>query len=564
MNGLAYTLLRSIPAPRLVALLALLFARGVTEGAGILLLVPMLAILSDNGVSLPEWLQPLTDIVTLPVLLGAFVALIAMRSLLQYGAAVMQGEIQLSLLNHWRGRLFDALVRTDWRTLSALRRSDQTSLIVSGVDRLGYGINNLLTLVSSAVTLAAIWAAALWLSPLLALVAVAGGLLVLAGFVPLRRRAHRLGETLGDHYRQVQSVLDDSLRAMRLVKSHGRENATSRLMTGSMAQLRDAQLGFLRASSRSKAILHVGAALLLACIVGIAVWQGVPTAVLLPLIVLFARSVPLLDSLQSAGQQWAHSAPALAEIQALLALTRTHAEADAGEDFPTLPERSIALRAAAVRHAGRDRAAAERISLDLPVGTTTALVGPSGAGKSTIADLFGGLLAPDEGALFVDERAMTGAALINWRRSVAYVHQEPVLFTATIRENLLWAEPGASDADIVRALEAAAAGFVLALPSGLDTPVGDDGHQLSGGERQRIALARALLRDPALLILDEATSALDPQSEAVIAGAVSRMKGQRTILVVSHRGMLTELADRIVRVEAGRIVEDLHRERVRA
>ena len=564
MNRSAITLLRSIPAPRIAGLLALMLGAALTEGAGILALVPMLSLMSDGAAALPGWAQPLAVHVTLPALLVFFVMLVALRALLQYAVGVTQAKLQLALIDRWRSRVFTALVRADWRTISSLRRSDQTSLIVSGIDRLGFGFSSLLSIVSSAATLAAIWIAALWLSPLLALCAIGGGVLVLAGFVPLRRRAHRLGVRLGEDYRRVQAVLDDTLRALRLLKSHGREQQASDAMTGSMAQLREAQVTFQRAASRSRAMLHIGAAILLAIIVAIAVANGVPNAVLLPLIVLFARSVPLLDTVQYNAQQWAHAAPVLAETQDLLATVQLGAENAAGDDLPTLPERRITLDGVTVHHAGRAQPAVHGISLSLAVGSITALVGPSGAGKSTIADLLGGLLVPDSGTLAVDGRQISGEALINWRRSVAYVHQEPVLFPATIRENLAWAEPDADEAQMRRALTDAAAGFVFDLPKGLDTPVGDAGHQLSGGERQRIAFARALLRDPALLILDEAASALDPRSEALIASAVAAMKGERTIVIIAHRGVLTDLADDIVNVSGGRIDRIESRAKVRA
>ena len=140
-----------------------------------------------------------------------------------------------------------------------------------------------------------------------------------------------------------------------------------------------------------------------------------------------------------------------------------------------------------------------------------------------IADLLGGLVSPDRGRVLVDGVVLDGGARQGWRSRVAYVQQEAVLFSGTVRDNLLWAKPGASQAELDRALDRAAAGFVHDLPGGLDCPLGEGGRALSGGERQRIALARALLREPDLLILDEATNALDAASEAVIADAVTQI-----------------------------------------
>ena len=136
---------------------------------------------------------------------------------------------------------------------------------------------------------------------------------------------------------------------------------------------------------------------------------------------------------------------------------------------------------------------------------------------------------------------------------VAYVEQDPVLLGGSIRSNLLWAAPDADEAHLNAALAAASATFVHDLPQGLETPVGDGGRRLSGGERQRLMLARALLREPSLLILDEATSALDPGNEAAIAQALERLRGRMAIVIICHRGALLGLADREARLELGRL-----------
>ncbi|HEX6259809.1 MAG TPA: ATP-binding cassette domain-containing protein, partial [Woeseiaceae bacterium] len=192
----------------------------------------------------------------------------------------------------------------------------------------------------------------------------------------------------------------------------------------------------------------------------------------------------------------------------------------------------------------------------IPAQRTTALVGPSGAGKSTLADLLMGLLEPDAGAVEVDAVPLTRKSLRSWRGRVAYVPQETFLFHDTVRANLLWARPEATDDELWRALDAAAAGeFVRAMPRGLDTVVGERGIRVSGGERQRLALARALLRAPSLLILDEATSALDSESERRVQGSIEALHGRLTMIVIAHRLSTIRSADQIVVLDGGRVVE---------
>ena len=205
-----------------------------------------------------------------------------------------------------------------------------------------------------------------------------------------------------------------------------------------------------------------------------------------------------------------------------------------------------------MRRTRGERAALDAINLVIPAKQMVALLGPSGSGKSTLADLLGGLISPDSGTLSIDGAVLDAGVRRAWREQVAYVHQEPVLLAASLRDNLRWAVPKASDAALETALRAAE--FAFALPQGLDTLLGDGGRTLSGGERQRLMLARALLRRPTLLILDEATSALDPANEALIVQALERLKGTLTVVLIAHRGALSALADRTYRLDSGRLL----------
>ena len=182
-------------------------------------------------------------------------------------------------------------------------------------------------------------------------------------------------------------------------------------------------------------------------------------------------------------------------------------------------------------------------------------MGPSGSGKSTLADLLLGLIVPARGRVLVDETPLTPDLLPAWREQIGYVPQDSFHFHDTVRANLLWARPEASEAELWEALEVAAAGFVARLPQGLDTVLGDRGVRLSGGERQRVALARALVRRPAMLILDEATSSLDSENERRVQDAIERLHGHLTILVITHRLTTVRFADSIHVLEAGRVVE---------
>ena len=196
------------------------------------------------------------------------------------------------------------------------------------------------------------------------------------------------------------------------------------------------------------------------------------------------------------------------------------------------------------------------LDITIRAGKTTAIVGPSGAGKTTIADLLMGLIVPCEGNILIDGREFDPERIRVWRLQIGYVPQDTFLFNDTLRANLLWAKPDAKEEEIKQALRfAAAEEFVSGLPRRLDTILGDRGVLVSGGERQRIALARALLRKPSLLILDEATSSLDSENEKRIQTAIEKLHGQMTILVISHRLSTIHGADVIHVIEDGLLVE---------
>ncbi|MFW8626259.1 ABC transporter ATP-binding protein [Deinococcus sp. ME38] len=197
------------------------------------------------------------------------------------------------------------------------------------------------------------------------------------------------------------------------------------------------------------------------------------------------------------------------------------------------------------------------VTLDVPAGQVVALVGPSGAGKTTLVNLIPRFWDVTGGTLRVDGRDVRDYALADLRAQVGLVPQETLLFSGTVRENILYGRPGARPEEVEAAARAANAHeFITAFPQGYDTVVGERGVKLSGGQRQRVAIARAVLKDPRILILDEATSALDNESEALVQAALERLMEGRTTFVIAHRLSTIRNADRIVVMDGGRVVED--------
>jgi ATP-binding cassette subfamily B protein len=200
--------------------------------------------------------------------------------------------------------------------------------------------------------------------------------------------------------------------------------------------------------------------------------------------------------------------------------------------------------------------ALEDVSLLIETGSVTALVGPSGAGKSTLISLLARLADPSRGSVRIDGIDLKSVSFASLRRQIAYVPQDPFLFHATLSENLRFALPSATEAEMLAACRRARMDQVVAsLPLGLETVVGERGHRFSGGERQRIAIARAILADPRILVLDEATAHLDATSEAAVRDAITELMQGRTTVVIAHRLSTVVQADEIVVLDEGRILE---------
>jgi subfamily B ATP-binding cassette protein MsbA len=250
--------------------------------------------------------------------------------------------------------------------------------------------------------------------------------------------------------------------------------------------------------------------------------------------------------------------------QALAAVRHVWEVMDEHEEMPERPgavdlgplRRGVELRNVTFHYAGDERPILRDLSLDIPAGRMVALVGASGGGKSTLIKLIPRFHDPTEGAVLWDGTDLRDARLSSLRRHVALVTQETVLFNDTVRYNISYGRPDATDAEVERAARIAHAHeFIAELPDGYDTVVGERGIFLSGGQRQRLAIARAVLADASVLLLDEATSALDAESERLVQQALAALTRDRTTLVIAHRLSTVRRADQIVVVERGRIVE---------
>jgi ATP-binding cassette subfamily C protein len=266
---------------------------------------------------------------------------------------------------------------------------------------------------------------------------------------------------------------------------------------------------------------------------------------------LFNRSINSLNKIQRQYQEMVASESALWSLRSTIERSENAREVIHGTS-PSPLTHAITLRD--VQFSYGEHPVLCGVSLIIPVGHITVVVGPSGAGKTSIADLIIGLLRPQVGDVWLDDVPLRDVDLRAWRRRVGYVPQEMFLLHESILVNVTLGDPTITETEAEAALRAAEAwDFVAAMPDGMHTAVGERGARLSGGQRQRIAIARALVHRPQLLILDEATASLDPVNEAAICVTVRHLRGQMTVLAISHQPALLEVADVVYRIEGGNV-----------
>ena len=589
--------------PRAFALtVATALAGSLTEGVGLALLLPLLSAAGMNfsGPSVASRLSGASQrLLTgagvphglwLPTVLGVFLATGALRSMLRRAQTMMSFTTTTRVHLALSRQLYESVVRAQWGFLVRQRAGRLTHLLTGELRKVEDAISLLLSLISlGCLTLLYLWIALKLSAAMTGLVlAMGGGLMLLERRSLGRMRAS--GEVFAQSVGEVYAATGEHLSNLKSVKTYDAEERDVRQFAKLCGEMARHAVGTAKQQAASTFRFEVGTLAALGAVIFLALGVlHVQAATMLMLLAVFTRLMPQLATVQSEAHQLAGVLPSFDHVLAIEAECAAHAEpqaeGDGAEELAAARlslEREFRLEKVWFAYQASDSLRGTEsqpkepefvlrgIDLGIEAGLLTAVVGPSGAGKSTIADLVNGLLLPARGRLLLDGRAVTQAELQQWRRQVGYVGQETVLFHQSVRENLLWAKPGASDDELREALEMASAGFVYELPGGLETVAGDRGVLLSSGERQRISLARALLRKPTLLILDEATNALDVENEARILDAIREAirsskqvamqnarqegRGALTVLMIAHRPSAVCRADRIFELEDGRIV----------
>ena len=550
-RAVALRLYRAYIAPHWRSMALSMLCGAVVAGLSAVLawlLGPMAQKILVNKDPMAVWIIP-AEIAVVALVRG--VAAIGQASLVNRVGNQLVGEIQV--------QLFGRLVRADIAQLRDNHSGVHLSSILydAGLVRES-ATNALVNYVQNALTIVA-------LLTVMALQDVSLTVLVLIG-VPIAsmvmtrfsRRTRKAARGAMAETSALSTAVMESLDGIKIVKMENREAFEEGRVAEVVTRREKHLIKGANARSSAAPITEVVMTLIAAAIIAYAGWRALHSNFGLQQFISFMGALALMSP----------SVRQVANLQAVLgegltAAGRLFAALDIAPGIKDMPGAHVLPRVrgrvelADVRFAyGPEIPALDRVDIEANPGETIALVGPSGGGKSTILNLVPRFYDVQGGAVRIDGQDVRDVTLASLRNQIALVTQEPFLFDDTIRANIAYARPDASQDRIEQAAEAAAAhDFIMALPQGYDTPVGELGSRLSGGQRQRIAIARAFLKDAPILLLDEATSALDTESEAKVQEALERLMAGRTTVLIAHRLSTVRHADRIYVIEKGRVVE---------
>ena len=546
---------------RLPLLVGLTFLNALFDGATLAVLLPLLK--AVGGV-LGSGEDRLSQVITLVLAFFGYPAtavaiavfglcLIVLGALIFLAQAYLSAKLQTNYVAHWQRTLFESYFQAEFGFFRTRRAGDLIAAAITEPIRLGGAFYQANLILSSVLFIGVQVLVALVIAPLVVALLFGAGVFLFLMSVGLVRRGLLIGEEMTVVNADLQSDANELVQGAKFVKATATESRAVERLAKTIFRLRDLTFANGFDVQIVRAIFEYASAIIvIALLVAGPLAFAVDVGAVIVIVAMFVRLFPKVTGLRQCQQSISLVLPAFDAVSSMVREAEAVAEIQADSkqtDLKSLVPVGITFDHVAVNI--EERTVLRDVSLSIAPGEFLVLTGPTGAGKTTLVDCLLGLRRLTSGSIKIDDKPLNTLAMQEWRSSIGYIGQDPLLFHASIEENLKWVRPESGAADISQALDHAAATFVERLPHRLDTIVGDAGSRLSGGERQRIALARALLGAPRLLVLDEATSALDAETEAGVVETISRLKGQMTIIAITHRPALLSVADRVVEIKNG-------------
>ena len=553
--------------------IAATLAASLLDGVTIVILIPLLKTLFGTAGALsptPTQLEVLTQRFLSPLLgsgdrseAGPRLVILLLGGLLlknacSYAAGQLSVAVQEGLVRDLRVALYRHLLTIDLGFFQRTRQGQLISGIISDADQSKQAVTaTLVSFFQNAVLIGTSLAILSFISWRLTLLTLAAAPILVIGIQQLLRRLRRYAGEWAEERGQLTSTVTERLGAIKLIRGYGAEGYEVEQFTAQADRYRRRLIRTQRFSTLTHPVSEVFGGLVIIMIIWAGAHPSLVGANLSPEVTIgfLVVALKMMAPIKALSQLPTALAVALASAERVFGwLDHVSTEQDAPEARPARFDRALAFDHVSFQYG--DEPVLADVSFVVPKGRTVAIVGPSGAGKSTLLELVPRFRDPTSGVITLDGIPLAALSRASLRGMIGLVSQETVVLNDSVHANISYGKPLATRDQVREAARAAnALEFVERLPEGFDTMLGERGTRLSGGQRQRIAIARALLRDPPILILDEATSALDTESERLVQEAIDRLMRDRTVLVVAHRLATVQHVDEILVLDGGRIVE---------
>ncbi len=558
--GLIRDLFSRFPAAMAVTV-AFMVGGTVMSSASIVTLAPIAdLLLNPAGVSpLSQRIGTLVQSFGLPfsiwtLTLGLLLLTLA-KSLFNMAAVYGIERARYAVLRELVVGTFADLFRAQWRFFYSRNQGALLNTFTGEVSTVAAALKSIASLLSNVIQILFLLAIPIYISWQVTLITIVTAAVLSFPFFLLSKQSYRLGRNLTAANNKVVSIIRESFGSAKLILGFALQSRATTSLSSAFEEHRGAAIRSTVLASTVPNLYDPLRLVVIIIAVAAARKLEVPLSESAVLLYSLIRVIGPLGSIAALRNSLSNYRPSYEQLEEICRDADRLRETEGTRQFTGIRDE---IRVEGVSFAFPDRPETlTDISLSIPQGKVTAFVGKSGAGKSTLADMIIGFHVPTKGIITIDRIDLREFDLNSFRRLIGYVPQDAVLFDMTIRENLLWAKEDATDDQIRQACgRANAEEFILELPDGYETRVGDRGVALSGGQVQRLALARAMVRSPALLVLDEATSSIDTHSERLIQKAIDRISKQTTVIVIAHRLSTIVNADHIYVLDGGRLVEE--------